>query len=241
MYSRGKIRLDPRTKLFLFATWFSAVFLCRDIYTLAILFALSMLTLLLSGSFTSVFSRLKHFIPIILLAWPLWTFLNRWSIFHASIGFDPFLGLFMTIRLLLIIVLSMAFLTLVKPTEIVKALSSLKIPSVVTAVFALALRTLYIVEENYKSIKEAHISRGLELDKGSLIKRIRAHIPLLIPLIIRSIDSAEKMVLALELRPVLLNGRKSNPLKAGDMLIIIGCLLLIILLIYYNFFLVGSI
>jgi energy-coupling factor transport system permease protein len=135
----------------------------------------------------------------------------------------------------------MAFLTLVKPTEIVKALSSLKIPSVVTAVFALALRTLYIVEENYKSIKEAHISRGLELDKGSLIKRIRAHIPLLIPLIIRSIDSAEKMVLALELRPVLLNGRKSNPLKAGDMLIIIGCLLLIILLIYYNFFLVGSI
>jgi energy-coupling factor transport system permease protein len=135
----------------------------------------------------------------------------------------------------------MAFLTLVKPTEIVKALSSLKIPSAVTAVFALALRTLYIVEENYKSIKEAHISRGLELDKGSLIKRIRAHIPLLIPLIIRSIDNAEKMVLALELRPALLNGRKSNPLKARDMLIIIGCLLLIILLIYYNFFLVGSI
>jgi len=191
-----------------------------------------MLILSLTGSLRYVLLRLRNFVPIILLALPLWTFLNKWSLFHASTGLDLSLGLFMTVRLLLIILISMAFLISVKPTEIVRALNSVKVPPVVTAVLALALRTLYIISEDYKSIKEAHTSRGLELDKGSLIKRIRSHIPLLLPLLIRSMDNAEKIVLALELRPTLLTSRRSSPLRARDLLIALGCLSLIALLLY---------
>jgi len=239
MYYR--IGLDPRVKLFLFAAWFSSAFLCKSIYSLISLLVSSMIILALTGSLASVLSRLRNFIPIILLAFPLWTFLNKWSLFHASTGFDLSLGLFMTIRLLLIIMISMTFLISVKPTEIVRALNSLRVPPVVTAVLALALRTLYIIAEDYKSIKEAHTSRGLELDKGSLIKRVKSHIPLLLPLLIRSIDSAEKMVLALELRPTLLTSRRSSPLRARDLLITFGCLLLIALLLYCDSILVSSV
>ncbi|MGC9104675.1 MAG: energy-coupling factor transporter transmembrane component T family protein [Candidatus Methanodesulfokora sp.] len=236
----NKMELDPRAKLLLFATLFSTVFLCRSIYMLLSLLVSSILVLVMTGSSTLVLSKLRSFIPIILLAWPLWTFFSKWSIFYAAgRGFDPFFGLFMTIRLLLIIMLSIAFLTLVKPMEIIKALNSLRMPVAVTMTFALALRSLYLISEDYKSIKEAHISRGLELDKGSLIGRIKAHIYLLLPLIIRSIDSAEKMALALELRPTLLASRRSSSLKAWDVLIIVGCLLLVVLLVYYSYFSVG--
>jgi len=236
-----KMGLDPRVKLLLFVAWFSSVFLCRSIYALILLIASSMLILSLTGSLRYVLFRLRNFAPVILLALPLWTFLNKWSLFHASTGIDLSLGLFMTIRLLLIIMISMAFLISVKPTEIVRALNSVRVPPVVTAVLALALRTLYIISEDYKSIKEAHTSRGLELDKGSLIKRIRSHIPLLLPLLIRSMDNAEKMVLALELRPTLLTSRRSSPLRARDLLITLGCLSLIALLLYCDSVLVSSV
>jgi energy-coupling factor transport system permease protein len=236
-----KIGLDPRAKLFLFVVWFSSVFFCKSVYSLMLILASSTLILSLISSPASVLSRLRNFVPIVLLAFPLWTFLNKWSLFHASKGFDLSLGLFMTIRLLSIVIISIAFLISVRPTEIVRALNSLRVPPVVTAVLALALRTLYIIAEDYRSIKEAHASRGLELDRGSLIRRIRSHIPLLLPLMIRSIDNAEKMVLALELRPTLLTSRRSSPLRARDLLISLGCLSLIALLLYCDRILVSSV
>jgi len=180
---------------------------------------------------------MRIMLPLILLAWPLWTFLNQWSLFYTSDrGIDPFFGLFMMLRLLLIIIISTAFILLVKPTEIIRAVNSLKLPSSLGVTIALAFRNLYITAEDYKSIKEAHTSRGLELDKGSLTRRIKNYIPLLIPLIIKSIDNAEKLVLALELRPNIMTRRKIKPLKFYDILIIVGCILVIISVIYYSFY-----
>ncbi len=235
MFGKITLELDPRTKIILFIAWFSIVFICRDIYNLLAVLAFSIVVLFLSGSAFSVFKKVKIMLPLILLAWPLWTFLGNWSLFYASSkGFDPFFGLFMTLRLLLIIMISMAFILLVKPTEMIRAINSIKLPSQIGAVLALAFRSLYVIAEDYKSIKEAHTSRGLELDKGSLIRRIKNHIPLLIPLIIRSVDNAEKLVLALELRPSIISQRKFKPLKLRDVVAVIACILAVIFMIFYN-------
>ncbi|MEM4536163.1 MAG: energy-coupling factor transporter transmembrane component T [Nitrososphaerota archaeon] len=238
----GKIALDldSRTKILLFITWFSMVFICRNLYSLLTLFASSTLILILSGSAFSVFKKMKIMLPLVLLSWPLWTFLGNWSLFHSTGGgFDLFFGLFMMLRLLLIIMISVALILIVKPTEIIGTINSVKLPPQVGAVFALAFRNLYITAEDYKSIKEAHTSRGLELDKGSLVKRIRSHIPLLIPLIIKSIDNAEKLVLALELRPSIMNRRKSKPLRLQDTVMIIGCVIVLLFMAYYSFVMVS--
>lgn len=236
MLGKITLELDPRTKIILFTTCFFIAFICRDIYSLLAMLTFSIIILVLSGLASSIFKKIRLMLPLILLAWPLWTFLGNWSIFYASSkGFDPFFGLFMMLRLLLIIIISIAFILFVKPTEIIKTINSIRLPPQIGTVFALAFRNLYIIAEDYKSIKEAHTSRGLELDKGSLVKRIRSHIPLLIPLIIRSIDNAEKLILALELRPSILNRKKTSPLKFQDILTIIGCILAIISVAYYSF------
>jgi energy-coupling factor transport system permease protein len=232
--------LDPRVKIFAFLSWISLAFICRDIYSIAALLITSVAVLLFVGAASDVFRRLRLLIPLVLLAFPLWTFLNQWSLFYASNrGVDFLFGLFMTLRLLLIVTASLAFIVLVKPAEIISAIQSLRLPPVIGATIALAFRYLYIISEDYKSIKEAHLCRGLELDKGSLIKRIRSYIPLLVPLIIRSIDSAEKLVLALELRPYIINIRRIGPLKIKDLAILLGCVLILVFAIIYNFYFGG--
>ncbi len=239
MFSRMNLELDPRTKIILFITWFSLPFFCKDVYSLLAILISTILVLILLRSATLVFRKMRIMLPLILLAWPLWTFLNQWSLFYTSSrGIDFFFGLFMMLRLLLIIIISTAFIVLVKPTEIIRSVNSLKLPSSLGVITALAFRNLYITAEDYKSIKEAHTSRGLELDKGSLVRRIKNYIPLLIPLIIKSIDNAEKLVLALELRPNIMTRRKIKPLKLYDILIMVGCILIIISVIYYSFYMV---
>ncbi len=239
MFSKMTVILDPRTKIIMFISWFSLAFICRDIYSISVLLASSIIVLLLTGSSVPILKKMKYMLPLILFAWPLWTFLNQWSLFYSSgKGIDPYFGLLMMLRLLLIVIISLAFIYFVKPVEIIKAVSSLKLPSSFGAVLALAFRNLYIIAEDYKSIKEAHTSRGLELDRGSLITRIKNHIPLLIPLIIRSIDSAEKLVLSLELRPNIMKKRKMEPLKTIDIVIVIGCILILFLTVYYNYYVV---
>lgn len=237
MFSKMTVELDPRTKIIMFISWFSLVFLCRDILSISVLLTTSIIALILTGSSIPILKKMKFMLPLILLAWPLWTFLNQWSLFYSSDkGIDPYFGLFMMLRLLLIIIISLAFIYFVKPVEIIKTVSSLKLPSSFGAVLALAFRNLYIIAEDYKSIKESHTSRGLELDRGSLITRIKNHIPLLIPLLIRSIDSAEKLVLSLELRPNIMKRRKMKPLKTIDILTMTGCALILLLTVYYNYY-----
>jgi len=240
MLNRMSVTLDPRIKIIAFLSWISLAFICRDIYSIVALLITSIVLLLFVGAAGAVFRKLRLLIPLVLLAFPLWTFLNQWSLFYASSrGVDFLFGLFMTLRLSIIVIISLSFIVLVKPTEIIKAIQSLRLPPIIGATFALAFRYLYIISEDYKSIKEAHLCRGLELDKGSLIRRIRNYIPLLIPLIIRSIDSAEKLVLALELRPYIVNSRRIRPLKIKDLAILLGCILTLVLAILYNFYFGG--
>jgi energy-coupling factor transport system permease protein len=51
-----------------------------------------------------------------------------------------------------------------------------------------------------QTVVDAQRSRGLELDKGNFIKRIRNYIPILIPLIISAIRRSVELAEALESR-----------------------------------------
>jgi energy-coupling factor transport system permease protein len=47
---------------------------------------------------------------------------------------------------------------------------------------------------------DAQRSRGLELDKGPILKRIKNYVPIITPLIIGSIRMAEELAIAIESR-----------------------------------------
>ncbi len=156
-----------------------------------------------------IFGRLKVMAPVFVVAFILWTFLNQFSIFHTyDGGVNVLTGAFMTLRLLLIVILSLAFVSFVTPVELVNALSSFRLPYKLVFTLGLSLRHISTISDEYIAIKEGQTSRGLELDKGFLVNRIKNYSSVVLPLLVRSIENAEKLVLAMELKSFSLNNRR---------------------------------
>jgi len=218
-----KLDLDPRTKVIVFSSVIALAFICKDIVVMLALVAAALATALLSERRNFIAGGLKTMAPLLLVAFFLWSFMHEWSIFQRySEGTNFQLGAFMTLRLFLILLVSLEFVAMIGPSELVKALNSFRLPYKAVFILGLTLRHLYTIADDYRAIKEAQASRGLELDKGSLTKRIKNYIPVLIPLFVRSIENAEKLTLAMELRSFSFKRKRylDRKLKTADTLLI---------------------
>ncbi|MCS7132908.1 MAG: energy-coupling factor transporter transmembrane protein EcfT [Aigarchaeota archaeon] len=216
---------DPRTKVILFSSMVALAFIFRGFVELACLAAVALIVSFLGAWRNTVLKGLKAMAPLLVVAFILWSFTYGWSIFRSyeGGGANFQLGAFMALRLFVIILVSLNFIAMIKPSELVRALASFKLPYKAVFIMGLTLRHLYTIADDYKAVKEAQTSRGLELDKGGLHARIKNYIPVLIPLFIKSIENAEKLTLAMELRSFSFDQRRSylrGRLKAIDIAII---------------------
>jgi energy-coupling factor transport system permease protein len=91
---------------------------------------------------------------------------------------------------------SVFFLT-TSPDDLSLALQQSHIPYEFCFAFTTAIRFVPVLATEAQTIMDAQKSRGLELEKGNFLKRIRNFIPILIPLIVgairRSLELAEAM------------------------------------------------
>jgi energy-coupling factor transport system permease protein len=178
-------------------------------------------------------------IPLLIIAFLLWSFMHEWSLFQRyESGINLQLGVFMSLRLFLILLTSLGFVATIGMRDLINALNSFKLPYKAVFVLGLTMRHLHTIAEDYKAIKEAQSSRGLELDKGSLFRRIKNYVPVLIPLFVRSIENAERLTLAMELRAFSLNrrGLMGRELKILDLVVIGGFISALILAILHYLF-----
>jgi len=77
------------------------------------------------------------------------------------------------------------------------ALEQSHVPYEFCFAFTTAVRFVPVMADEAQTIMDAQKARGLELEKGNFLKRIRNYIPILVPLIVnairRSIELAEAM------------------------------------------------
>ena len=118
-------------------------------------------------------------------------------------------AIFMALRVTLLIVLTSMLLTYTtSPIALTDGLESLLSPlkriGVPVHTFAMmmsiALRFIPTLIEETEKIMNAQKSRGADFTSGSLIKRARALVPILIPLIVSSFKRAEELATAMESR-----------------------------------------
>jgi energy-coupling factor transport system permease protein len=203
------IKLDPRTKVIFFISVLALAFLSTTIFEVVALTLAVLVICMFSFDRWRIFGRLKVMAPVFAVAFILWTFLSQFSIFHAyDDGVSVQAGAFMTARLFLIVLSSLAFVSLVTPVELVNALASFRLPYSIVFTLGLTLRHISTVSDEYIAIKEGQTSRGLELDKGFLVTRVKNYNSVIMPLLVRSIENAEKLVLAMELKSFSLKNRK---------------------------------
>ena len=207
-------RLDPRVKILLFIAYIVIIFCTFNYAALGVTAAFTALFLILSGiSPKFYFKSLKVILFIVLFTSllnlfygtgePLW----QWWIFKITVnGINR--AIFVTVRIVCLILASSCLTFTTSPTELTDAIERLMKPLKVihfpvheiAMMMSLALRFVPTLLEETDKIMAAQKARGADMESGNLFKRIKALIPILIPLFVSAFRRAYDVATAMECR-----------------------------------------
>lgn len=130
--------------------------------------------------------------------------------------------------------LALVFILTTNPSEFAASLNRLGISYRISYAFALALRYIPDIQEDFQQIKMAQQARGLELSKKArLMERIKGSIQIILPLILTSFERIEVIAHAMELRRFGQKKRRtwyaSKPILPSDLFALVVCCLLLVL------------
>lgn len=211
-------RLDPRMKIIIGILYIVISFLCKNPITFALLMLSAFLLILFSGIPVKIVLRsIKALIFIMIFTAVLnifWTtgegdqLLFSWKFINIYIN-GLYNAAFIVIRIISMIIGTGIFLTYTTtPIQLTDALeqllSPLKLIRVPVHEFAMmmtiALRFIPTIIEETEKIMAAQKARGADFTNGSLGKRVKALIPVLIPLFISAFRRAGELATAMTCR-----------------------------------------
>ncbi len=106
----------------------------------------------------------------------------------------------MTLRFVVLVESFSIFFLTTSPDHLGLALEQSRVPYEFSFAFTTAVRFVPVLAEEAQTIMDAQKARGLELEKGNFMKRIRNYIPVLIPLIVSAIRRSLELAEAMESR-----------------------------------------
>ena len=146
----------------------------------------------------------------------------------------------LTIRFLALITSFSIFFLTTSPDKLSLALEKARIPYEFNFAFITSIRFVPVLAEEAQTIMDAQRSRGLELDKGGFLSRIRKYLPILLPLIINSIRRSLELAEAMESRAFGATKNRTNlyelKMETMDYIILFFTVLLIVLAFYFRFY-----
>ncbi len=120
------------------------------------------------------------------------------------------------------------------------ALEQVHIPYSISFTFTTAVRLVPTMAIDAQTVVDAQRSRGLELDKGNFMKRVRNYIPILIPLIISAIRRSVELAEALESRAFGATENRTSivtlKMKTADYAVILGTAIGLLIAVYVYFY-----
>jgi len=208
-------RIDVRTKIIWLTMIMCLTFIFTDPLYLGIICAVVFVTAFL---IRLPFERLKTmFLPLI----PIMTcilafsgfgfdvnqFRNEWArkilIELAGVPLSTggvLMGVTFLLRLF-IIVISTSIVTLTTPFEDFTILMrKMRFPYGLILAFLIAVRFIPTLMNEFDNVLSAQQARGLDLERGGFLQKIRKRIPLMIPMLVSGIRRAEELAIALLVR-----------------------------------------
>lgn len=209
-------KLDPRMKIIIAIIYFAAIFSSSHMYTITIIFAINLILIFLSAiPFIIILKAFKPLLFIIIFTAAVNIFMTGGEILLFSFGFikvylDGLLtAVFMIIRIMSLVSATSVLITYTtSPTMLTEAIESLLLPlkkiKVPVHEFAMmmtiALRFIPTLIDETEKIINAQKARGADFYSGNVLKRAKALVPILIPLIISAFRRADELATAMECR-----------------------------------------
>lgn len=210
-------KLDPRTKLIAAIVFIVAIFMAKTpLAFFALLLFTACLIALSRISFAVILRGIRPIIYVLIFTSLLNIFMTKgaseplvafWVIRIYKEGIIR--AVFMTLRVILLIVGSSLLLTYTtSPISLTDGLESLLSPlakigvpvHVFSMMMTIALRFIPTLVEETDKIMNAQKSRGADFSSGSLVRRAKALIPILVPLFVGAFKRAEELAVAMECR-----------------------------------------
>lgn len=208
-------RLDPRVKIICTLLFLISLFIQRSIlgYLIATIF-LGMVIYKSRVPLKYILKGLKPIIMLLLVTVLFTLFLTREGeeLFHFWIFNITDKGLnisaYTAIRLIYLIMGSSIMTFTTTPNaltdgieRVLHPLNRVKVPvHEVAMMMSIALRFIPILLEETDKIMKAQIARGADLESGNMIQRVKAMIPVLVPLFVSAFRRANDLALAMEAR-----------------------------------------
>jgi len=182
-------RLDPRTKLLISCAFFTA-FLYTELLPLVIILLAQIPLVIVARIHREWLQTLKGgaFLAVMIF------------VINVLTGSQVTYSLAMVLRFLILISAFSVFFLTTMPDDLGAALEKMGVPYDYCFMFTTAVRYVPVLATEALTIIDAQRSRGLEMEKGNFIRRVKNFIPVLIPLLVNSIRRSLEMAEAMEAR-----------------------------------------
>jgi energy-coupling factor transport system permease protein len=208
-------RMDPRSKLLIIFIFVCIIFLANNGITYALIAIYTLLMLGMSRiPVRFLYGGLKPVIWLVIFTFLLQLFFTQQGTILYRIGpvkiYEEGLrqGLFISVRFFFLVLMTSLLTLTTTPIEITDGLETLLNPfkklrfpvHEMALMMSIALRFIPTLMEETDKIMKAQIARGVEFASGPLMERIKAVVPLLIPLFVSAFKRAEELATAMEAR-----------------------------------------
>lgn len=201
-------KLDPRTKLLFTTVFIVMTIVSNNFVSLGFCLLVSVAVVVASRvPLKTVVKSLRPIVLVILVTSLLQVLYNEggivlvefWKIKITSGG--VLTAVYMALRIILLIVMSTMLTYTTSPTSLTTGLDRIFAPfrkigldfHTVTMIMTIALRFIPTLIDEVDKIMSAQKSRGANFEKGNVLKRAKALIPLFIPLIFNSVRHAYEL------------------------------------------------
>jgi len=209
-------RLDPRAKILLAMLYIVVIFLAKSIVSFGLLLVFSACLVGISGiSVRIILSGMKALTFIIVFTAIINIFWMQGEVLLFSAGpVKVYLegivnAVLIVLRIMLLLVCTSMFLTYTTtPIALTDGLEQLLAPlkkihvpvHEFSMMMTIALRFIPTLMEETEKIMNAQRARGADFSEGSLVRRVRALIPILVPLFVSAFRRADELATAMECR-----------------------------------------
>lgn len=221
-YNTVSHRLDPRGKLLVSILFIITIFFQFKLPATTVVLTIVYMALLIAimifskVSFKELFSSLKGMWFFILFLLIVYIFIptGRGTKIAFTIGsFNVYWQSFfqagyIILRLIMMLGMMMVLTSTTKPMDLTYAfewymnpLRYVKFPvSEIAMTLSIALRFIPTLLDESERIMKAQASRGVDFNRGTIVKRFKAIISLIVPLFVSVIDRSEELANAMEVR-----------------------------------------
>ncbi|MEC1178150.1 energy-coupling factor transporter transmembrane protein EcfT [Metasolibacillus meyeri] len=208
-------KLDPRAKLIFVFVFIVIVFLANNVITYGVLLAFTLFIIVISRiRLYFLINGLKPIIFLMIFTFLLHTLFTREGAVVLDLGFLKIYeqglrqGIFISIRFLVLVFMTSILTLTTSPISItdglevlLNPLKKIKIPvHELALMMSISLRFIPTLMDETDKIMKAQMARGSDLSAGPIKDRLKAVVPLLVPLFVSAFKRAEDLATAMEVR-----------------------------------------